>query len=917
VSDPKIPDLPDVGSTPDAWMRFMGSVREVLQVREGRRGNVLDEGVTFRDLVDLGIVERGAAGGWTGGAGTVGPAGPPGVQGPPGTPYVPDYTAPPTPTGLTATSMFRGAYVEWDAPTYTQGHGNAYTKVYVAQYGGSGPLPTFASAIATGQAGATTSMYVHNAPTGTQLHFWVAFVSVDGVESAVPAGGLNGAQITIGTVGNVDLGPLIVEAGNLASGAVTASKLAAAAVELTKFASGIEPVTIATGVPGVYAGTKSLYDTVTGKLYRWNGSAYVATVPTVDLTGQITTTQITDSAITTDKLLANAVTTAKLAAGAVTANELAANSVVAGKVAAGAISTAQLVAGAVTTDKLLVRGSQALNADPGCADASAWWLANITIEDNPSSPYGGSTLECGHATPATSYALSLPVPVDASKNYLARILAKQSGGAGTCYLTVAFLDASGTNISGGTGWPATGTYFYFGLTNDQPPGAWTEYSIAFGPNETAKIPAGAVYVQIGVLGNYVITSAPSYQSFAGLRITEKAGADLIVDGSIIATKIAANAIAVGTAAIQNGAIVNAMIANAAIDDAKIANLSAAKITAGTLDAARIGVGTLDADRLVSGSITATQLSSGAVTAGKINVANLAAINADLGTITAGSLTLNTAGYVRAGQTAFDTGAGFWLGYSGGAYRFSIGDGSKALLWDGTNLSVRGAIVGNTNLSGGITYDKIDSVSASTISTGTLNADRIAASSITAAKLSVTSLSSVSADLGSITAGTITLDSSGHVKGGQTAYNTGTGFFLGYSGAAYKFSIGNPSGNYLTWDGTTLSVSMGAVVMPGITISGLTDIGGSVVHGSDKLLGTRTATVSGGYGTLTYQWYLSWKRNTPTSLNLYLTGAQTASCSVYASSSAAGNETDAELVCVVTDQNNRSAVGVVGIGVVFT
>ena len=47
---------------------------------------------------------------------------------------------------------------------------------------------------------------------------------------------------------------------------------------------------------------------------------------------------------------------------------------------------------------------------------------------------------------------------------------------------------------------------------------------------------------------------------------------------------------------------------------------------------------------------------------------------------------------------------------------------------------------------------------------------IQANSITSAKLATTLLY----------AGAITLDTNGLIKGGQTAYNTGTGFFLGYS-----------------------------------------------------------------------------------------------------------------------------------------
>ena len=57
----------------------------------------------------------------------------------------------------------------------------------------------------------------------------------------------------------------------------------------------------------------------------------------------------------------------------------------------------------------------------------------------------------------------------------------------------------------------------------------------------------------------------------------------------------------------------------------------------------------------------------------------------------------------------------------------------------------------------------------------------------------------------ITGGGITLSNGGNIKGGQTDYNTGTGFFLGYHGSAYKFSIGNASSKGITWDGDALSI----------------------------------------------------------------------------------------------------------------
>ena len=57
-------------------------------------------------------------------------------------------------------------------------------------------------------------------------------------------------------------------------------------------------------------------------------------------------------------------------------------------------------------------------------------------------------------------------------------------------------------------------------------------------------------------------------------------------------------------------------------------------------------------------------------------------------------------------------------------------------------------------------------------------------------------------------GSVKLPADAHIKGGQTAYNTGEGFFLGYDGTAYKFSIGNSSdtSNLLLWDGTKLIIN---------------------------------------------------------------------------------------------------------------
>src|SRR5690606_35332117 len=99
--------------------------------------------------------------------------------------------------------------------------------------------------------------------------------------------------------------------------------------------------------------------TTDNKLYRSTGNSWTAAVPTTDLSGTITETQIANDAVTTPKLRAGAVTTDKLAAGAVTADKLAANSVTAGKIAAGAVK-----ADAIDVDEL-----SAISADLGTITA--------------------------------------------------------------------------------------------------------------------------------------------------------------------------------------------------------------------------------------------------------------------------------------------------------------------------------------------------------------------------------------------------------------------------------------------------------------------------------------------------------------------------------------------------------------------
>jgi hypothetical protein len=87
---------------------------------------------------------------------------------------------------------------------------------------------------------------------------------------------------------------------------------------------------------------------VTGQLI----DSQLAAIAAAKITGQVSSTQIADDAITTPKLAAGAVTAAEIAAGAIIAGKIAAGAIVAGDIASNAITTVKLDAGAVTTAKL-------------------------------------------------------------------------------------------------------------------------------------------------------------------------------------------------------------------------------------------------------------------------------------------------------------------------------------------------------------------------------------------------------------------------------------------------------------------------------------------------------------------------------------------------------------------------------------
>lgn len=197
----KIPVIPSPESSGvPSWLKnWTDKVLSWWTARDPTQaGDPLDKFVDRRSLVEAGLLTISGSGTVTAGGGIVGPPGPPGLPG--AGAEAPDLTAPVSPTGFAAFPGITSVLFTWDAPSYTTGHGHARTNLYGAIWVTGESEPTFGdprtklidSVVGPG------SVHTFASQPATRWCFWLTFVSVDGVESATPAGGVHGVQATTG-----------------------------------------------------------------------------------------------------------------------------------------------------------------------------------------------------------------------------------------------------------------------------------------------------------------------------------------------------------------------------------------------------------------------------------------------------------------------------------------------------------------------------------------------------------------------------------------------------------------------------------------------------------------------------------------------------------------------------------------------
>ena len=622
-----------------------------------------------------------------------------------------------------------------------------------------------------------TSSYVATVPTA----------DLSGTVTDAQIAGLAASKVT-GTLTNSQIADL---AAAKLTGTISSAQIADGSVSGTKFASGLEPVTVVSSVPSTKS-TSTIFNTGDGKLYRWSTSSYIATVPAGDLSGTITTTQITDSSISTAKLAANAVTAAKIAAGTITSTEIATDTIVAGNIAAGAITASELAVGAVTAGKIAANAVTATEISAGSITTAKLAANAVTANEIASNAVTTEKISAGSIT--------------AAKIATGTITANEIAAGAITTGKIAALSVTAAEIAADT------------ITAGQ---------IATGAISANELAANAVT--------------------AGKIAANAVTATEIASGSVTTAKIAA--LAVTAAEIAAGTITSAKIAAGTITGSNIAagTIAAGNIVSGTITSSQIAANTITASNIAGSTITADRIATGTITASQIAAGTLTADRLAAGTIIAGSGVIANGAITNAliGNLAVDT-----ANIAAGAIvEAKIGDGQI------TNAKI-GNVIQSTNYAAGTAGWKIDKTGTSEFSnviargaiyasSGTIGSATIGSTSVQSTNYSANSAGWRLQSDGNVFFNNIA--ARGNISGGAItgwawpAAGGGRGFHLGSNGLL----IGNANDNRYFYADIN-----GDISAPGLSISGgSATFSGSLNAAGGTFSGSLTASAINAVNTL--------------------------------------------------------------------
>ncbi|MDR5655544.1 hypothetical protein, partial [Ruixingdingia sedimenti] len=233
--------------------------------------------------------------------------------------------------------------------------------------------------------------------------------------------------------------------------------------------------------------------------------------------------------------------------GTVVADKLAADSVIANKIAAGAIGAIHLQAGSILASKLTIADFTNLIPGSEMTEAAAWTIpTNFTLNANAAgSPFNSpGRIQWTYTSGAgwIGAVISQRFPVEAGASYLFHV--QTFAEAGITYqlpVRIYWYNAAGEALT--------------------TPNNYTSVSMGIGTGFATKQqvivpPTDAKFGEVRVWGSR--DNSNGNASFGGLYLRRMASGELIVDGAVVASKIAAGAVSADK--IQAGSILASKLA---------------------------------------------------------------------------------------------------------------------------------------------------------------------------------------------------------------------------------------------------------------------------------------------------------------------------------------------------------------------
>lgn len=675
-----------------------------------------------------------------------------------------DLEPPPTPTGFVVTPMFSTFQLMWDEPTYSIGEGHDRTLVYAAEWPEGAPEPAFANAAM--RSAAYGSMFNYANSLGTRMVFWIKWQSKGGGVSEVPAGPVVSKT---GLIGNVDLGPLIVEADNIAKNGV----------DITKFAEGLEPNTLVTSLP-----LTKLTEVVVmaGKVYRWDATLgkYTSAVPTVDLTGQIQAAQLATGAVDLTKF-ANGLQPATVVATLPTTKgtELV---VVSGKLYhwdpvankySASVPTSDL-SGTITAAQLADRSVDITKFADGLQPATVV-TALPTVKTTELVVFGGKLYRWDTTT--SKYVASIPTTDITGQIQTAQIatgavdLNKFANGLqpNTILPSVPGTKQTEVIVVGGKlyRWDSGTNKYTAEVSTLDLTGQILAAQIATGAVDLSKFANGLQpNTVVGVLPTVKTTEVVVYNGklyrwnttaskytaeisttdltgqITSVQITDDAiSAPKIQAGAIVADKIAVNAVTANKIAVDSINAGHLQVGIVSADKIAASAITTEKLAADAVHAGNILAGAITTVKLATDSITSIKIAANAITALKIAAESINAAHLQAGIITADKIAAGTITTLQLAANSVT--AGNILAGSITAVKLAVD-----------------SVTANAIKAGAITTDKIaaNSINAAHLQAGIITADKIGAGAITAGKIATDAISAGNIQAGAIVAGKLAVGS---------------------------------------------------------------------------------------------------------------------------------------------------------------